>query len=88
MLTLDCRSLKEVRNEVNFLVDLDVEQGRNDSRQTNVFRVVVRPTKAVNLTVVQELLRGNKSMAGDALEGLSKDFLNSFLTVSSARFAN
>lgn len=55
-------------------VDLDAEEGRPARPAgiaTNVFRLVVRPTKTVNLAVVQEYLRGNTTMSKESLEGLS-----------------
>lgn len=54
------------------MVDLDAEQGRTKGKTPNVFRLVVRRTKTVNLAAVEEFLRGNASLLGDALEGLSK----------------
>ena len=69
-------------------MDLDGEDGRSGSRDSNTFRVVVRPTKAVNLQVVHELLRGNRSMAADASEGLSKLFLPVFYITSTVGFAD
>lgn len=53
------------------MVDLDAEQGRSGSRTPNMFRLVVRPTKKVNLAVIEEYIRGNGSMSKEVLEGLS-----------------
>ena len=66
------RSLVKLDHDVNVVVDLDAEQGRTKSKTPNVFRLVVRHTKKVNLAAVEEFLRGNASLLGDALEGLSK----------------
>ncbi|PGH18890.1 hypothetical protein AJ80_04308 [Polytolypa hystricis UAMH7299] len=57
-------------HDINIMVDLNVEQGR-PSAPANIFRLVVRPTKKLNLKVVDEYLKGNLSLADDAIEGLS-----------------
>lgn len=65
------RSLIRLPNDVNVMVDLDAEQGRSGSKTPNIFRLVVRPTKKVNLVVIEEYLRGNGSISKEVLEGLS-----------------
>lgn len=76
LLMLGSRSLKKLDRDLQFSVDLDAEQGqgqgRPDGKRTNVFRVVIRPTKEVNIMLVQELLRGNTTIKTDALECLSE----------------
>ncbi|KAG5287396.1 eukaryotic translation initiation factor 2c [Histoplasma capsulatum G186AR] len=64
-------SLVRLPSDVNVMVDLDAEQGRSGSRTPNIFRLVVRPTKKVNLAVIEEYIRGNGSMSKEVLEGLS-----------------
>ncbi|KAK2773705.1 hypothetical protein FQN52_004512 [Onygenales sp. PD_12] len=64
-------SLNKLSGDVNIVVDLDAEQGRPPSKTPNKFRLTVRPTKKVNLAIVEEYLRGNGSVSKDALEGLS-----------------
>ncbi|KKZ62495.1 hypothetical protein EMCG_03108 [[Emmonsia] crescens] len=64
-------SLIRLPNDVNVMVDLDTEQGRSGSKTPNIFRLVVRPTKKVNLVVIEEYLRGNGSISKEVLEGLS-----------------
>ncbi|PGH18113.1 hypothetical protein AJ79_00741 [Helicocarpus griseus UAMH5409] len=63
-------SLVPLNKEVNVVVDLDAEQGRS-GRTSNTFRLVVRPTKQVNLAIVEEYVRGNGSISKEVLEGLS-----------------
>ncbi|KLJ12793.1 hypothetical protein EMPG_12212 [Blastomyces silverae] len=64
-------SLDRLPNDVNVMVDLDAEQGRSGSKVPNIFRLVVRHTKKVNLAVIEEYLRGNGSISKEVLEGLS-----------------
>ncbi|KAI5284242.1 hypothetical protein KEM52_002996, partial [Ascosphaera acerosa] len=53
-------------------VDLDLEQRPDKpSKGRNVFRLVVRQTKTVNLAVVAEYVKGNTTFNKDALEGLN-----------------
>lgn len=74
-------------NGLNVMVDLDAEQGRA-GRTSNVFRLVVRPTKTVNLAVLNAWLQGRTSMQESVLESLSQCSehlclcLNFFLTAS------
>ncbi|KAL4764405.1 putative eukaryotic translation initiation factor eIF-2C4 [Aspergillus foveolatus] len=49
-------SLNYYSNGLNVMVDLDAGQGRPAGRAPNTFRLVVRPTKAVNLAAVLEAL--------------------------------
>lgn len=72
LLTDWLRSQKKLPGDLNVVVDLDAEQGRAPGRVPNTFRLVVRPTKSVNLQVVEEYVKGNTSFSKDALEGLSK----------------
>ena len=68
------RALVDLKDEVNVLVDLDVEEGRTNTnlRTGNQFRLVVRRTKVVNLGVIQSYLEGKVSFSSDILEGLSR----------------
>lgn len=68
-------------NGLNAIVDLDAEQGRA-GRTSNVFRLVVRPTKTVNLAVLNAWLQGRTSMQESVLEALSKCFEESCLILS------
>ena len=54
------------------MVDLDAEQGRPAGRAPNTFRLVVRPTKTVNLAVLNAWLHGQTSVSEAVLEALSK----------------
>jgi eukaryotic translation initiation factor 2C len=59
-------------NGLNVVVDLDVEQGRPADRTSNTFRLTVRPTKTVNLAVLNSWLTGRTSMSEAVLEAMSK----------------
>lgn len=60
------------RDGLNVEVDLDNEQGRPAGNTPNRFRLVVRPTKTVNLAVLKGWLDGTISMQESVLEALSK----------------
>ncbi|KAL2831053.1 ribonuclease H-like domain-containing protein [Aspergillus cavernicola] len=57
--------------DLNVMIDLDAEQGRAAGRTTNTFRLVVRQTRTVNLTVLNSWLRGQSSMQESVLEALN-----------------
>ncbi|PWY92461.1 eukaryotic translation initiation factor 2c [Aspergillus heteromorphus CBS 117.55] len=63
--------------EFNQFVDLDIEAGREggrvdkDGKVTNVFRLVVRPTRQVNLAVLNSWLQGRTSFEDPVLEALN-----------------
>lgn len=59
---------------LNVEVDLDSEQGRPAGKTSNRFRLVVRPTKTVNLAVLGAWLENKTSMQESVLEALSKLF--------------
>lgn len=63
------------QSELRFKVDLDVEQGRTpNDNHPNIFPVFVRQTKQLNLQVIAEFLKGNHTVAKEAIECLSKSF--------------
>ncbi|KAL4991381.1 Piwi domain-containing protein [Aspergillus falconensis] len=64
-------SLNNYSNGLNVMVDLDAEQGRPAGRTPNTFRLVVRPTKTVNLAVLKSWLRGQVSVSEAVLEALN-----------------
>lgn len=53
------------------MVDLDAEQGRPGGRTNNSFRLVVRLTKTVNLSVLHSWLSGQTSISDAVLEALN-----------------
>lgn len=54
------------------MVDLDAEQGRPKGAKANVFRLLVRPTKAVDLSALNLWLQGRTDMSENVLQALSK----------------
>lgn len=56
---------------LNVVVDLDMEQGRPAGKASNTFRLTVRPTKTVNLAVLNSWLTGRTSMSEAVLEALN-----------------
>lgn len=65
------RSMNNYKEGLNVMVDLDAEQGRPVGKALNQFRLFVRPTKTVNLAVLQAWLQGRISMGEGVLEALS-----------------
>ncbi|PYH87772.1 Piwi-domain-containing protein [Aspergillus ellipticus CBS 707.79] len=63
--------------EFNQMIDLDVEEGRPGNRKDeqgnakNMFRLVVRPVRQVNLAVLQTWLQGRSSFEDPVLEALN-----------------
>lgn len=70
--------MNNYRDGLNVEVDLDSEQGRPAGRTSNRFRLVVRPTKTVNLAVLRAWLQGQTSMQEPVLEALSKSLPRSW----------
>jgi eukaryotic translation initiation factor 2C len=66
------RCMQNYPNGLNVMVDLDAEQGRPAGRTPNTFRLVVRPTRTVNMAVLTSWLRGQTSMTEAVLEALSE----------------
>ncbi|KAL4924314.1 putative eukaryotic translation initiation factor eIF-2C4 [Aspergillus undulatus] len=64
-------SLANYANGINVMVDLDAEQGRPAGRTPNTFRLVVRPTRTVNLAALNSWLRGQTATSDAALEALN-----------------
>lgn len=64
--------MNNFENGLNVVVDLDAEQGRRNITGKNQFRLVVRRTKTVNLSVLSAWLRGQTSYSEDVNEALSK----------------
>ncbi|KAK9604061.1 Protein argonaute [Aspergillus fumigatus] len=65
-------SMNNYPTGLNVVVDLDMEQGRPAGKASNTFRLTVRPTKTVNLAVLNSWLTGRTSMSEAVLEALSK----------------
>ena len=70
------RSMNNYSNGLNIMVDLDAEQGRPGGRTSNAFRLVVRPTKTVNLAVLNAWLQGRAAFSESVLEALSMCLLS------------
>ncbi|OGM41385.1 eukaryotic translation initiation factor 2c [Aspergillus bombycis] len=64
-------SMNNYSNGLNIMVDLDAEQGRPGGRTSNAFRLVVRPTKTVNLAVLNAWLQGRAAFSESVLEALN-----------------
>ncbi|KAH1338083.1 hypothetical protein KXX67_000930 [Aspergillus fumigatus] len=64
-------SMNNYPTGLNVVVDLDMEQGRPAGKASNTFRLTVRPTKTVNLAVLNSWLTGRTSMSEAVLEALN-----------------
>ncbi|WEW55192.1 Protein argonaute [Emydomyces testavorans] len=76
-------STTKLTQELNVVVDLDVEAGRLDSKRPNAFRLVVRLTKSINLSILDEFLRGTIPFRDDAQEAFN--FLDHLLRETPSR---
>ncbi|QVM08605.1 hypothetical protein D8B26_003290 [Coccidioides posadasii str. Silveira] len=76
-------STNKLNQDVNVLIDLDAEAGRSGSNGKNVFRLVVRPTKKINLAVLDEYVRGTMPLKEDAQEAFN--FLDHLLRETPSR---
>ncbi|KAM5430707.1 Protein argonaute [Microsporum canis] len=54
-------SLTKLDRDINIVVDLDAEQGRSGSKNSNAFRLVVRYTKTIALATLATAIRGDIS---------------------------
>jgi eukaryotic translation initiation factor 2C len=59
-------------NGLNVVVDLDREHNRPPGKTPNTFRLVVRPTRTVNLAVLNAWLNKKTDISEAVLEALSK----------------
>lgn len=88
-LTLHNRSLQRVQ-ECQVTVDLDAEENRKPGKEPNTFRIVIRPTKTVNLVTIDAFLKGRADFSNDTLEALSKchtcDIILDFRSLTHHRF--
>ena len=67
------RSLVHYQDGYNELIDLDADAGRAvTGKAGNTFRLVVRPTRKVDLSVLNLWLQGKTSMQDGVLEALSE----------------
>lgn len=69
------RSLKEFKDEMRFIVDLDQERGiaAREGRTPNTHRVAIRKTNAVNLAAITGYLEGKMQFGNAVLEAISKN---------------
>ena len=66
------RSLNNYPKDINVMVDLDAEQNRPPGKTRNEFRLVVRPTKTVNMAVLHSWLTGETSYTDAINESMCK----------------
>ncbi|KAL2842342.1 Piwi domain-containing protein [Aspergillus pseudoustus] len=64
-------SMIDYSKGINIVVDLDAEQNRPAGRTPNTFRLVVRPTRIVNLSVLTSWLNGKTSFTEATMEALN-----------------
>lgn len=66
--------MTKLDKDANFVVDLDAEQGRPPSKNSNAFRLVVRYTKTISLQTLASAIRGDISQDKETTQCLSKSF--------------
>lgn len=64
--------MTKLDKDANFVVDLDAEQGRPPSKNSNAFRLVVRYTKTISLQTLASAIRGDISQDKETTQCLSK----------------
>ncbi|PYH41337.1 putative eukaryotic translation initiation factor eIF-2C4 [Aspergillus saccharolyticus JOP 1030-1] len=64
-------TLQEYKQGLNVMVDLDAEQNRKPGAKPNVFRLLVRPTKTVDLSALNLWLQGRTDMSENVLQALN-----------------
>lgn len=71
--------MKEFKDELRFIVDLDQERGvtAKEGRPPNSHRVCIRKTSAVNLAAITGYLEGKMQFGNTVLEAISEDILHS-----------
>ncbi|DAA78333.1 TPA_exp: Uncharacterized protein A8136_4309 [Trichophyton benhamiae CBS 112371] len=70
-------SMTKLDKDANFVVDLDAEQGRPPSKNSNAFRLVVRYTKTISLQTLASAIRGDISQDKETTQCLT--FFNHLL---------
>ncbi|KAK2871848.1 hypothetical protein FQN49_002759 [Arthroderma sp. PD_2] len=76
-------SLTKLERDINIVVDLDAEQGRTNSKNSNAFRLVVRYTKTIALAALATAIKGNHNTDKDAEQCLT--FFNHLLRETPAQ---
>ena len=68
-------SATQMDDQMSLMIDLDAEEGRparpGSSRPPNTFRLVIRKTKTLDISIVQQYLDGRVTMSASVLESLS-----------------
>jgi eukaryotic translation initiation factor 2C len=67
---------QNIEREVSVMVDLDAEQGRPPGRTSNTFRVVIRKTKVLNISLIQAYFNGQIQMGTEILEAISEQLFH------------
>jgi eukaryotic translation initiation factor 2C len=62
---------QNIEREVSVMVDLDAEEGRRPGRSSNSFRIVIRKTKVLDISVIRAYFNRQIQMGTEILEAIS-----------------
>jgi N-terminal domain of argonaute len=71
---------QNIEREIHLMVDLDAEQGRPPGRTSNSFRVVIRKTKVLDISLIRAYFNRQIQMGTEILEAISKLGSSTFIT--------
>lgn len=63
---------QNIEQEISMMVDLDAEEGRPRGRTSNTFRIIIRKSKVLDLSIVRSYISGQIQMGPEILEAISK----------------
>lgn len=63
---------QNIEQEISLMVDLDAEAGRPPGRTPNTFRIAIRKSKTLDLSVIRAYLARQIQMGPEILEAISK----------------
>lgn len=65
---------QNIERDISVMVDLDVEEGRPAGRSSNTFRIMIRKSKALDLSLIRAYFARQIQMGPEILEAISKFF--------------
>lgn len=65
-------SSQNIERDISMMVDLDAEEGRPPGRTSNTFRVSIRKSKTLDLSMIRAYFSRQIQMGPEILEGISR----------------
>lgn len=63
---------QNIERDISMMVDLDAEEGRPPGRSSNTFRITIRKSKTLDLSMIRAYFSRQIQMGPEILEGISK----------------